>query len=105
MTVMREIICCLYATCFGFHPLSLLRGPPMKWLCSATCLAALLSLASLPPATGGQKKAYETFGKIVRLDPRLDKLLAKDAPLEKLAGGFVWTEGTVWVKDGGFLLF
>jgi gluconolactonase len=77
----------------------------MKWLCSATCLAALLSLASLPPATGGQKKAYETFGKIVRLDPRLDKLLAKDAPLEKLAGGFVWTEGPVWVKNGGYLLF
>jgi gluconolactonase len=77
----------------------------MKWLCSAACLAALLSLVSLPPATGGQKKAYETFGKIVRLDPRLDKLLAKDAPLEKLAGGFVWTEGPVWVKNGGYLLF
>src|SRR5207237_10863429 len=38
-------------------------------------------------------------------DPRLDKILPKDAKMEKRAGGFVWTEGTVWVKDGGYLLF
>lgn len=77
----------------------------MKWLCGAVCVAALLGLATLRPAAGGQKQAYESFGKIVRLDPRLDKLLAKNAQLEKLAGGFVWTEGPVWVKNGGYLLF
>jgi gluconolactonase len=77
----------------------------MKWLWCAVFVAAVLGLASVRPVAGGQKKTYETFGKIVRMDPRLDKLLAKDAKLEKLDGGFVWTEGTVWVKNGGYLLF
>jgi gluconolactonase len=76
----------------------------MKWMC-AMCLIALLAQAGLQPATSGQKKTYETFGKIHRMDARLDKLLAKDAKVEKLAGGFVWTEGPAWVKNGGYLLF
>lgn len=54
---------------------------------------------------GQEKKPYPTFGKINRINPGLNKLLAEDAKLEKLAGGFVWTEGPVWIKDGGFLLF
>ena len=29
----------------------------------------------------------------------------KDAKIEVLAEGFIWSEGPVWVKDGGFLLF
>jgi len=80
----------------------------MKYLRVLSCLAALALLANLAPqrpAAGGEKKTSESIGRIVRLDARLDKLLAKDAYLEKLAGGFVWTEGTVWVKDGGYLLF
>jgi gluconolactonase len=77
----------------------------MKYLRLLLCVAPIVALAGFAPVKGGEKKSYEKFGKIVRLDPRLDKLLAKDAHLEKLAGGFVWTEGTVWVKDGGFLLF
>ncbi|HZT79195.1 MAG TPA: SMP-30/gluconolactonase/LRE family protein, partial [Gemmataceae bacterium] len=45
-------------------------------------------------------------GTIQRKDPRFDKLIPKDAYLEKLADGFIWTEGPVWVnKDGGYLLF
>src|SRR6266481_6024029 len=28
-----------------------------------------------------------------------------DAKIEKLAGGFLFTEGPVWVRDGGYLLF
>jgi gluconolactonase len=53
------------------------------------------------PAAAGEK----TFGSIIRKDPRFDRLIPKDAKLEKLAEGFKWTEGPVWVKDGGFLLF
>jgi gluconolactonase len=78
----------------------------MKWMRCTVLMLPIVGLAvALPSAGGGEKKKYETFGKIVRLDPRLDKILPKDALLEKLAGGFVWTEGTVWVKDGGYLLF
>ena len=42
---------------------------------------------------------------IERLDPALETLIASDATIEVLAGGYEWTEGPVWVKDGGYLLF
>ena len=47
------------------------------------------------------------FGKIVRLDPRFDKLIGKDASIEVLSEGHEWSEGPVWVKDdeGGSLLY
>ena len=43
--------------------------------------------------------------RIERLDPALDRLIAPDASVEVLAEGFDWSEGPVWVKEGGFLLF
>jgi gluconolactonase len=76
----------------------------MKWMRFALLLLPALGLG-LSAAAGDKKGKYVTFGKVVRLDPRLDQILPKDAQLEKLAGGFVWTEGPVWVKDGGYLLF
>ena len=42
---------------------------------------------------------------IERLDPALDALVAPDAKIELLAEGFDWTEGPVWHKAGGYLLF
>jgi gluconolactonase len=67
-------------------------------------LAAVLTLMQVG-ANGQEKKPYPTFGKIIRDDPRFDKLIPRHAKLEKLAGGFIWTEGPVWIKDGGYLLF
>lgn len=52
-----------------------------------------------------ETKSFPALGKIVRQDPRLDQLIAADAKLEVLASGFEWSEGPVWVKDGGHLLF
>lgn len=48
---------------------------------------------------------FPVLGKIHRLDPRLDKILPKDAKIEVISSGFEWAEGPVWVKDGGYLLF
>src|SRR5690606_27874348 len=48
---------------------------------------------------------YPTLGKITANDPVFDKIVAKDAKIEVLASGFVWAEGPVWVRDGGYLLF
>jgi gluconolactonase len=42
---------------------------------------------------------------VERLDPDLDELIAPDARVEILAQGYEWSEGPVWVKEGGFLLF
>jgi gluconolactonase len=69
------------------------------------CLALSALLLSSPAALAQDKTKYPSMGKIERLDPRFDKLVPKDAVLEKLADGFAWTEGPVWVrKDGGYLL-
>jgi gluconolactonase len=48
---------------------------------------------------------YRSLGKIERLDPQVDALVPPDARMEVLASGFTWSEGPVWVKEGGYLLF
>jgi gluconolactonase len=63
------------------------------------------------PANAADGPAYPTIGTIERLDDRLDRIIARDARMERLADGFDWSEGPVWVsdkgkdKDGGSLLF
>src|SRR5438128_2504139 len=42
---------------------------------------------------------------IVRLNPALDDIVPGDAKIEKIAGGFQFTEGPIWIRDGGYLLF
>ncbi|HEX9895830.1 MAG TPA: SMP-30/gluconolactonase/LRE family protein [Gemmatimonadales bacterium] len=41
--------------------------------------------------------------KLTRLDPALDQLLPQEVRLEKLAGGFTFSEGPVWTPDQAFL--
>ncbi len=77
----------------------------------ASPILAGLALALLPwqahaaDPTQAQAK-YPTLGTIERLDPRFDKIVPEDARVERIAEGFDWSEGPVWVKDdGGYLLF
>jgi gluconolactonase len=44
---------------------------------------------------------------VVRLDPALDTVVAPDAKVELVKGGFGFTEGPVWMTEGnsGYLLF
>ena len=42
---------------------------------------------------------------IVKLDPALDEIVPANAEVEKIADGFGITEGPVWVRKGGYLLF
>ncbi|MGB7284487.1 MAG: SMP-30/gluconolactonase/LRE family protein [Candidatus Acidiferrum sp.] len=44
-------------------------------------------------------------GSIARLDPALDRLVAPGTKIEKIAGGFKFVEGPVWVRKPGYLLF
>ncbi len=67
------------------------------------CALVAGPLAALTP--GEEKRPRETLGTIERKDPRFDKLIAPGAVLEKLVDGHDWTEGPVWVKEGGYLLF
>ncbi len=77
----------------------------MTWLarsvsrCWHCCPACCWFPSPRPP------RSILRFGKIVRNDTRLDKLVPADAQMEQLAEGFDWSEGPVWIKDGGYLLF
>lgn len=64
-------------------------------------------LASLAASAAGTLTfaASEPMGKIHRLDPRFDALVGPDAKLEKIAGGFDWSEGPVWQARENRLLF
>jgi gluconolactonase len=66
-------------------------------------LFAFLTLVFAPLVTLGGE--LPVLGKIVRKDAKLDSLLPANAKIEVLASGLDWTEGPVWVKDGGYLLF
>ena len=82
-----------------------LLSTPLLLPAARAFAAAKPAPATLPATVKSHKAPYPTFGTIERLDPALDKLLAPDAKLEKLAEGFEWVEGPVWVKKGGYLLF
>src|SRR5438132_6250 len=74
-----------------------------------TAIAVLLGLAlALTLAGDAEPSASQggtEMGTIERKDPRFDKLVPASAKLMKVAEGFIWVEGPVWVKDGGYLLF
>lgn len=47
----------------------------------------------------------EITAKILRLDPRLDEVVAPGATPEKVLGGFTWVEGPLWSERDNTLLF
>ncbi|HVR84381.1 MAG TPA: SMP-30/gluconolactonase/LRE family protein [Planctomycetota bacterium] len=71
----------------------------------ALALLALTACGQPCCLSGSASAPVHALGKIVRKDPRFDALIPPGAQMEILAGGFEWTEGPVWVKDGGYLLF
>ena len=67
---------------------------------------AVLGLA-LAAVTTPANAQTATDKPVVKLDPALDALVSPDAKLERLATGFGFTEGNIWVPQGksGYLLF
>ncbi len=57
---------------------------------------------SIVPVAGPPR---EVNVEIVRVDPDLDTIVPPNPKIFKLAEGFKFTEGPVWVRDGGYLLF
>jgi gluconolactonase len=54
-------------------------------------------------------KPQEFTPEVTRVDPALDAIIPKNAKLEKLASGFLFTEGPIWIPTSdsspGYLLF
>ena len=62
-------------------------------------LALFLAGCSIAPAPAPVRET-PSIGKIIRLDPAFDALVPKDANIEKVATGFIFTEGPVWRPEG-----
>lgn len=69
----------------------------------AAC-AATPGAETTPPATTSQVTVI-TDARIDRWDPAMDAIVPKDWKIEKLAEGFGWAEGPIWVTSGNYLLF
>jgi gluconolactonase len=67
-----------------------------------------LSVLAAACVAGGcmsvERPAFPTIGHIEAPAPGLAALIAPDAAIEKLADGLQWSEGPVWIEDGGYLL-
>ena len=79
-----------------------------------TSLAMAAALAAWTTACGGAPEAPPEeveigeaagVGRILRVDPRFDALVPPGATIEKLAEGYVFTEGPVWIRGESRLLF
>jgi len=61
-----------------------------------------LALLLVPVLACAAEPARPFHPRIQRLDPAFDALVAPDAPVEKIAEGFHWSEGPVWL-DGALI--
>ena len=79
----------------------------MSRLVSSIPLALLLAASSALAQNAARATpiAQAAGSRIDRLDPAFDALVPRDAKVEKLAEGFAWTEGPVWRRGAGDLLF
>lgn len=80
---------------------------PLVLLLSAAGLIPSFAAAGLETAVRSEPSPYPRDPKssIERLDTALDALLDPQAPVERLATGFDWSEGPVWLADRGEVVF
>ncbi len=72
--------------------------------------AILLVTLSVTSLEAQNTTNFPHIGHVDRFDESLDQLIAADARIEVLCGGFEWAEGPVWVPEagnrfGGYVLF
>jgi gluconolactonase len=72
----------------------------------ALCLAIITAMTVTGEVLYAQDTTnFPTIGRVLRMDSRLDALIPPEAKIEVIAAGFDWTEGPVWIKESGTLLF
>jgi gluconolactonase len=71
------------------------------------CVLGVVALAMAAAVNVASGQSAQPHSVIIKKDSALDALISPDAKLEKLAGGFGFTEGALWVPkgEGGYLLF
>lgn len=75
------------------------------WIFSVTLVFQLGGLT----ATAQDSLNFPALGEIVRHEKEFDELIGKEATIDVISSGFVWTEGPLWVPgsndEPGYLLF
>jgi gluconolactonase len=65
-----------------------------------TPCVSTIDVADAAPSVAGADKGENSMPlKVERLDPAVDRIIPTGASLERIATGFTWLEGPVWVKD------
>jgi gluconolactonase len=77
----------------------------MRLLSLTLISAGVVACSGSNTGAGPEGSAPAGTGTIVRIDPRFDALVPLDATIEKVADGFVFIEGPVWLRDENRLLF
>jgi len=84
---------------FGINgPIS---NPPTNFIFMRTAKLSFYRVAPGPVALPPTEVNVE----VTRLDPGIDEIVPPNPKIYKLADGFQFTEGPVWVRDGGYLIF
>src|ERR1700687_4060267 len=66
----------------------------------------LAAFVAIPLVESGEKDKEPPPRKITAIKKKaFNKLVPKDAEVETIARGFIWTEGVAWNKEGKFLVF
>src|SRR5690348_254032 len=82
-----------------------MRGPMKKLSLAGALALTLLGASALAADPVGMAPTKIAEARIDRWDPALDAIVPKDWKIEKLAEGFNWAEGPLWIKSGGYLMF
>lgn len=80
-----------------------LSNPPTNFIWMR--YAKLDFYKSAAPAVPLALTPAEVNVEIVRLNPAMDAIVGPNPKIFKLAEGFKFTEGPIWVRDGNYLLF
>jgi gluconolactonase len=80
----------------------------MRLLVNCTATAALALTQVCAPVIAAERSVPMTKmeeSRIDRWDPAMDAIVPADWKIEKLAEGFGWAEGPIWIRSGNYLLF
>jgi len=75
-----------------------------KWVVIFGCVILCLSFALWQWPARNASASDEVAAKVERLDPAANEIVPEGAKLQKLATGYTWTEGPIWIHEG-YLLF
>jgi len=78
-----------------------LSNPPTNFIWMRFARLSFYKAAPGPIAITPSEVNVEIIGK----DPAIDAIVGPNPKIFKLAEGFQFTEGPIWIRDGGYLLF